>query len=163
MVKMITLTEIISLFTDYRVGIKFFYPVLILFILTLIVSVHSRKFKNKNNENIIKRVNLEIPDNEFIGDYNMLENGEYEGYLRSMEDDVYNVKYISKSFKKLIKNYRKYDIKARTGIKYFRKHAVELRDQYLKELIGNYEELKNIKMNIIDDEVYKEWKQKQSH
>ncbi len=161
MVMMITLTNIASLFTNYRIGIKFFYPILILFILTFIISVHSRKFKNKNNENIIKQVKLEIPDSEFIGDYTMLKNGSYEKYIKTMNDDVYAIKYIFKNFKILIKKYRKYDIKARTGIKYFRKHAAELRDNYLKEIIDNYEELKNIKMKVINDEVYKEWKQKQ--
>jgi len=161
MMKMVTLTEIISLFTNYKVSIKFFYPVLILFIITLIVSIHSRKFKNKNNENIIKMANFEIPENEFTGGYNMLKNGKYDEYLKTIEEDINNVKFISKQFKKIIKNYRKYDIKSRTGIKYFRKHYLELRNQYLKNLIENYEELKNIKMDIINNEVYKEWKQKQ--
>ena len=149
-----------SIFFDYKKSINFFYPVVILLVLTIVISLHSRKFKYTEINNAIKKEDIYIPETVFTNEYNMLTSKKYSEYLFKMKGEASNLNATVKKFFKLLNLYKKYEVKYNNGPKIFRKHYMELREKYLKEILDVYDQLKDMKMNIIDDEVFKEWKQK---
>lgn len=144
---------------DYKISINFFYPIVILLVLTIIISLHSRRFKYTDTKNAIKKEQIYIPETEFTREYSMLTSKKYSEYLFKMKREASNINATVKEFVRLLNLYRKYEIKYNNGPKIFRKHYSELNEIHLKKILEIYDQLRDMKMNIIDDEVFKEWKQ----
>ena len=153
--------NIINILIDYHTSIKFFYPIILLLFLTLIVTFHSRKYKKSKDEEIIRSVNLEIENTNFLRELNMVKSGDFSSYLSDMQHDIESTNQLMKDYRYTVKKYYKYDRKSRSSTGIRKKHAIKMRDQCLQHILDEYEAMKKIKMDIINEEVYKEWKQKQ--
>jgi hypothetical protein len=150
--------NIIGLFLDYRTSFKFFYPVLVLLFLTLIVTFHSRKYKNTEKEEIIRNANLKIEDTHFLKELNLIKSGNFSSYLSEIDTDMSNVNSIIKHYKLMVKKYYKYNVKSKNSSRLIAKHAAKMKDAYLQYILDDYESIKKIKMNMINTEVYDQWK-----
>ncbi len=150
--------NILHLFIDYRTGFKFFYPVIVLFFLTLVVTFHSRKYKNIENTEKIRSADLKIEDTHFLKELNMIKSGNFTKYLSEIKNDVDNINSIIKHYKLMVSKYYKYDLKSKKSPGRIAAHAAKMKDIYLQYILDDYESIKKIKMNIINEEVYNEWK-----
>ena len=155
-------TDIIHLLTDYHTSIKFFYPILILAILTLIVTVHSRKYKTSDDKETIHTVKLQIENTSFMDELKKIKSGDFSDYLFMINHDMEKMTTQMKEYRVAVKKFNKYDAKYHSysnGI--LRKHAGKMRDAYLMSILYDLENMKQMKMAIVNDEVYDEWKKKQ--
>ena len=85
--------------------------------------------------------------------------GPVKEYQRILSQE--NTNKIMKDYRLTVKKYYKYNMKSRSSTGIMRKHAIRMRDQCLQHILDDYEAIKKIKMDVINEEVYKEWKQKQ--
>lgn len=150
--------NIINLLIDYRTSIKFFYPVALLFLLTLVATFHSRKYKKKPDKEAIRQVNIKIEDTNFLKELNMIRSRDFSGYISEIQKDMQNTEQLMKSYRNAVKKYNKYDLKTRTASRLTRKHMAKMKDYQLQIILDDYETMKKIKMDFINDEVYEEWK-----
>ncbi|AGO61323.1 hypothetical protein [Ferroplasma acidarmanus] len=150
--------NIIGLFLDYRTSFKFFYPVVVLLFLTLVVTFHSRKYKNKEMDEIIRDANLKIEDTHFLKELKLIKSGDFSSYLMEIDNDMSQVTLLLKHYKLMVRKYHKYNAKSKNSSRIMRKHAAKMKDAYLQYILDDYESIKKIKMNMINTEVYDEWK-----
>ncbi|WP_337859919.1 hypothetical protein [Ferroplasma sp.] len=150
--------NIIGLFINYRTSYRFFYPILLLFLLTIIVTFHSRIYKTKGNEEVIRKVNIKVENTEFLKEVTMIKSGDFSGYISEMQKDMEYARQLMKNYEIMVKKYHKYDLKSKTASKIRQKHKIKMRDYYLQNILDDYETLKKIKMDLINNEVYEEWK-----
>ncbi len=153
--------NIIHLFTDYHTSVKFFYPIMLLLFLTFFVTFHSRKYKKVEDEEVIHMADIKIENTNFLRELNLIKSGDFSSYLSEIRHDMENTNQIMKDYRLTVKKYHKYDMKSRSSTGIMRKHAIRMRDQCLQHILDDYEAIKKIKMDVINEEVYKEWKQKQ--
>ncbi len=156
------ISGILSLFVS-KSSIRFFYPVLVIVGVILIISVLTVIYKNKEPELDIKKEDFKIEKNNFIRSYDMIKQGKYSEYFDNMNNDVTNIKLESRHYRKSMKKFLKLSEKKDFRTKIMEKHNENLKNFYLNDLIKTYENIKDIKMNLIDDGVYNEWKQKIKH
>jgi hypothetical protein len=150
--------DIIRLLIDYRTSIKFFYPVSLLVILTLSVTLHSRKYKKREDEEVIKKVDIKIEKTDFLKELNMIRSGNLSGYLDEIQKDMQNAEQLMKNYKLMVKKYNKYKLKSRTASRLTRNHMIRMKDYCLQSILDDYENMKKIKMDLINEGVYEEWK-----
>lgn len=150
--------NILALFINYRTSITFFYPILVLIFITLIVTFHSRKYKNIERQETIRSANIKIEDTHFLKELRMIESGDFSSYLSAVENDLSSVNSIMKHYRLMVKKYHKYNLKSKNVSKFSGKHVTDLKNLYLQSILDDYESIKKMKMNMINDEVYDEWK-----
>jgi predicted RNase H-like nuclease len=131
---------------------------MLLLLITLIVTFHSRKYKKGEADEIIRKFDLEIENTDFLKELQMIKSGDFSGYISEIDHDVENVRQIIKDYKFMVKKYNKYNLQVNSPNHIIRKHALKMRDEYLQHILDDYRDIKRIKMGIISDEVYDEWK-----
>lgn len=154
--------DILKLFIDYHTSIKFFYPMVILVILTFIITVHSRKFKKSDDQEIIHKVDLHIDQTDFLKEIKLIQSGDFSTFLNSIDSDVDKMAILMKDYRATVKKYGKYSAQLRFSTnKKVVKHAENMKNKCLKQILADVDSMKSLKMSIVNEEVYNEWKKKE--
>jgi hypothetical protein len=154
--------DILHAITDYSTGVKFLYPVIILAVLTIVVTVHSRKFRKSDDEEIIHKIDMQIQGTDFLKQLELIKSGDFSGYISAMDSDMNKISALLKDYRNMVKKYNKYNsqaVSSSSGI--MRKRAMKLKDEYLMSILNDLDNMRKLKMSIINKEVYEEWKKKQ--
>lgn len=154
--------DLLHTISDYSTGVKFLYPVMILVVLTVFVTVHSRKFRKYDNEEVIHKIDLQIYETDFLKELELIKSGDFSRYITMIDSDMNKISTLMKEYRTMVKKYNKYNSQAASSSSsIMRKRAVRLKDEYLMNLLQDLESMRNLKMSIINEEVYEEWKKKQ--
>ncbi|MEM0132853.1 hypothetical protein [Acidiplasma sp.] len=154
--------DIISLLIK-RSSLIFLYPLLIIIVVIIVIGFNSVIYKYKDPENSVKSEKFNIPQNQFIHEYTMISSKKYEDYISKMSNDVDMVLNEVKNFRKLMQKYEKYAGLASSSTGRRRQRFIKRAEYYSVQVIESYERLKNIKMDIINEEAFEEWRQRVYH
>ena len=154
--------DILKLIMDYHTSVKFFYPLVILAVLTLIITVHSRKFKKSDDQEIIHKVDLQIDQTDFLKEIKLIQSGDFSTYLNSVDSDLDKMAILIKDYRTTVKKYGKYSSQLRFSMnKKVIKRAENMRNKCLRQILTDLDSMKSLKMSIVNEEVYNEWKKKE--
>lgn len=154
--------DILQLITNYHTSIKFFYPMVILVVLTLVITVHSRKFKKTDEQEIVHKVDLQINQTDFLNEIKLIQSGDFSVYLNSVDNDIDKMTVLIKDYRAMVKKYGKYSSRMHLSTsKKAVKHAHDMRNKCLMQILADLDSMKSLKMSIVNEEVYKEWKKKE--
>ncbi|WMT51938.1 MAG: hypothetical protein RE471_03435 [Ferroplasma sp.] len=154
--------DLLHMVTDYSTGVKFLYPVMILVVLTILVTVHSRKFRKYDDEEVIHKIDLKIPETDFLKKLELIKSGDFSSYISMIDSDINKISTLMREYRTMVKKYNKYNSQiASSSSNIMRKRAIRLKDECLMGLLQDLESMRNLRMSIINEEVYEEWKKKQ--